>query len=202
MSIKRTLFLASCMIALFLLNSCFMGSSILFLESDTIGKPNLILNPGFDSDPQGTGSMPQGWMLMGSARSTEKQICCDKSDFLTGKQSLKIENSGKHLMIISDAFRISGQGGYYVKASAKSSSVRGPRVRLHFIAYNAAGNIRNTFKSSLWTTRDWKNTTISAGFLKKDVSFGRVLIIVPPTEDETIWIDDLGCYEVHHFGIN
>ena len=202
MSIKNILFLAACIVALLLLNSCFMGSSILFLESDAEGKPNLILNPEFDTDPQSSQSMPQGWMLMGSSRNNEASICCDRAVFLAGTQSLRIKNSRKHLMIISDAFRINGQSGYYIKASAKSTNLRGSKIKLHFIAYNAAGNIRNTFKSSLWTTDNWKKTTISAGFLKKDVNFGRVLIIVPPTEDETIWIDDLGCFQVHHFGIN
>lgn len=187
---------------LFCLNSCYRVSTILFLESDAKDKPNLVYNPSFEPNPEGDQRMPLGWLLMGSSRDLREPITCDSTQSLIGTCALKIEKSDKHLMIISDAFRIDSQAGYYIKASAKSISERGPNLKLRFIAYSEAGTIRNTFRGRMRTGNSWRKTSISAGFLKQNARFGRILIIVPPTNEDTIWIDDIGCYQVHHFRID
>lgn len=190
-----------CLAVLTLVSGCFMGSTILFLEKDAIGKPNMLANPGFAKDPKLEQTMPHGWLLMGADQASGTEVSCDNMQSIVGENSLKIEKSTRHLMIVSDSFNINHQGGYFVKASAKSSSEKGPKLKLRFIAYNQSGAIRNTFSANLKTTQSWKKATISAGFLKQNVHFGRVIILVPPTGEDTVWLDDLGCFQVHHFGI-
>jgi hypothetical protein len=195
---KRALFLGAA-IALLLLSSCFMGSTILFLEKDTIGKPNLLLNPWFDGDVVEGSFMPEGWILMGASQENPEGASFDEVDFLTGSRSLKISKSDKYLMLVSESFRIDRYGGFFARASAKSDTETGPNLRLRFVAYNESGTIRNTFNTGMKTGKDWTKHTISAGFLKPDVHFGRVIILIPPTGEDTIWIDDIACFEVHRF---
>ncbi len=195
---KRALLLSAA-IALLLISSCFMGSTILFLEKDTLGKPNLLLNPWFDSNADENSFMPEGWILMGASQEKPEGACFDEVDFLTGSRSLKISKSDKFLMLVSESFRIDRYGGFFARASAKSDSEEGPQLRLRFLAYNESGTIRNTFNTRMKTGKEWSKHTISAGFLKPDVYFGRIIILIPPTGEDTIWIDDIACFEVHRF---
>ena len=201
MKIRRFVFLLL-LVCLLLISSCFMGSSILFLESDALKKPNLIVNSSFETDANADHIMPKGWFLMGGSKDKPASISCDVSTSVSGTQSLRISGMDSSVMIVSDAFRIEGQGGYFIKGSAKSTKEYGPLVKIRFVAYSEAGTVRNTFTKRIRTSDEWRKGTISAGFLKPNVRFGRVIIIVPPTEDETIWIDDIGAYQVHHFPID
>lgn len=189
------------MLTMLLLSSCFVGSSLLFLESETTDKPNLVFNPGFELTPQEK-RMPSGWLLIDSTRELEEPIACDTLQALEGKYSLRIEKSNKHQIIVSDAFPINSQSGYFIKASARSTAERGPKIKLRFITYNNSGKIRNKFSTSIRSNQNWKKSSISAGFLKSDAMFGRVLLQIPPTNGETLWIDGVGCYRVHFFPID
>ncbi len=196
--------LVSCLVctaALLCLSSCFMGSTILFMEKDTLGKPNLIINPWFDSDKDSDLEIPQGWLLMGSEKNKPGVVTFDEMDFEAGSRSLRIDKSDKYLMLVSESFRIDRYGGFFVRASAKSSADKGPNLRLRFVAYNESGAIRDTFNSRMKTGNSWSKYNMSVGFLKPDVRFGRVIIIIPPTGEDTVWIDDIACFEVHRFKI-
>ncbi|MDZ4122096.1 MAG: hypothetical protein U1C33_06715 [Candidatus Cloacimonadaceae bacterium] len=201
MTIRRIALLLLCG-GLLLIGSCFMGSSILFLESDAVKNPNLIVNPSFETKASDKQILPKGWFLMGGSRDKAEVIVCDTTTYVSGKQSLKIQGTENTVMIVSDAFRIEGQAGYFIKGSARSNSDYGPQVKIRFVAYSEAGTIRNTFTKRIRTSHEWHKGSISAGFLKSDVHFGRVLIIIPPTDEEPVWIDDIGAFQVHHFPID
>jgi hypothetical protein len=190
------------LLAMLFTSSCFVGSSLLFLESETTDKPNLVYNPGFEMGPAQEKWMPSGWVLIDSPRELVEPIACDSSRALEGSNSLRIEKSNKHQMIVSDAFPINPQSGYFIKASAASTALRGPKLKLRFITYNNSGKIRNRFSTSIRSEQDWKKSSISAGFLKNDAVFGRVVLLVPPTGEETVWIDGVGCYRVHYFPVD
>ncbi len=189
-------------LAMLFTSSCFVGSSLLFLESETTDKPNLVFNPGFELSPTQEKRMPSGWVLIDSARELEEPISCDTTRVLEGSNALRIGQSNKYQMIVSDAFPINSQSGYFIKASAVSTATRGPKLKVRFITYNNSGKIRNKFSSSIRPGQDWKKSSISAGFLKNDAVFGRVILLVPPTGEETVWIDDVGCYRVHYFPVD
>jgi len=169
-----------------LLSTCFFGSSILFLESDTKGKPNLIFNPGFETNPLDEKRMPPGWLLMDSKVLIEDHISCDFSKSVLGFQSLKVSGNAQHLMIISEPFAVDSFGGYFVKSSAHGTTLKGPKLKLKFIGYSEHGKIRSTYTTTLKTSNDWVKATLSVGFLKPDVRFGRVLLVIPPLEDDSV----------------
>ncbi|MDD2331331.1 MAG: hypothetical protein PHI68_01620 [Candidatus Cloacimonetes bacterium] len=179
-----------------------MGSTILFLEKDALHKPNLLANPSFALLPDSMNVMPSGWTIIGQRDDYLGKVLCDSLTRVESGNSIRITGTRKPLMIISDPFKVDRFGGFFAKISALSSDDLGPRVRFRFITYNASGKIRNSFSSSLKSAQHWKKASISAGFLKTDVRFARLIILVPPTQEATLWINDAGCYEVHRFPLD
>jgi len=176
-----------------------MGSSILFLENDAVKKPNLLQNPGFELLPGSFNGIPKGWMVIGTSEDYVGKVTSDGSVTINGSNSIKVQGTRKSVMIISDPFNIDRYGGYFAKLSALSTEETGPKVRLRVYAYSANGKLRNTFSSTIRTSTTWKKATLSAGLLRSNVRYGRIVLIVPATKEGAVWLDGVACYEAHRF---
>jgi len=185
-------------ISLFL-SSCFWGTSLLFLDSDSQGKLNLVPNSGLEKSDKSNPELPEGWLIVSTLTDKSEPVTLDSTIVQSGKKSLKIANSKKDMYIVSDAFQVNYTGGYYSKFSIRSAKPMQKPARLYFWAYDNRGNKKNSFRKSIKARTDWKRASISAGFLKNSVSFARVAIFIPKDTDNTIYIDDVGCYLVHQF---
>jgi len=182
-----------------LFSSCFYGSSLLFKESQSKNIPNLVSNPGFEkSDPQNR-NMPSDWFVISSSVTGKEPVVSDSIHVREQNKSLKIVKSPSNLYILSDAFKINYTGGYYIKCWVRSQKPMRKSVKVHFWTYDSAGNKRNSFSKTIKAGKDWNQATISAGFLRNSVNFARIAIFVPKEPDNTIWIDDIGCFMVHRF---
>lgn len=199
---KKLLLPAIAIMAL-LLSSCFVSSSLVFKESQTQGVPNLILNPGFNPHSLDPATALKGWTVdYDPPDALDGKVVIDTHSSLEGKTSLRIDASDHATIIISDSFDVMRYGGYYIKANARSTSKEMPEIVIRFITFKENGKVYNRFKTKLKTSDKWKDGNISAGFIKAGVSFGRVAILVPPFKDGSVWIDDVGCWKVHHFRID
>ncbi|MBM4399582.1 MAG: hypothetical protein FJ041_04560 [Candidatus Cloacimonetes bacterium] len=194
----KWILISLCLVCLFLF-SCFWGSSILFLESDTHNRPNLVNNPSFEVINEKNPDLPDGWLIVSSSADTNVPTMLDIEEFSNGEKSFKIAKCTKDLYIVSDAFKINFTGGYYTKCSAKSSLTMQKPIRVFFWAYDSAGSKKNSFSKSIKGRPEWKKASISSGFLNNSVSFARIAIFIPKDTENTVWIDDVGCYLVHQF---
>jgi hypothetical protein len=190
-------------LAAVVLASCIVHSSLIYFDKDTDGKPNLLDNPSFNAYSLDPGEALRGWSVHNDPQDPQPgKVAIDANAALTDGTSLRIDASDKAVMVLSDAFKVRRYGGYYVRISARSSQPEGPQLVLRYITFRSTGKILNRFKTKLKTTPDWKKATISAGYLRPGVSFGRVAILIPPFKDGSVWIDDAGCWEVHQFRID
>lgn len=199
----KKILLASVTLLTLMLSSCFVSSSLAFNESQTEGLPNLIFNPGFNPYSLDPATALKGWSVdFDPPNAPLDKVVIDTKVSKEGETSLRINPSEHATIIISDSFNVIRYGGYFIKASARSSSKEMPELSIRFIAFKDNGKIYNRFQSKLKTSDDWGSAHISAGFIKPGVSFGRVAIMVPPFKDGAVWIDDVGCWKVHHFRID
>lgn len=189
-------------LGLLILSSCFVGSSLIFFESDTVGKTNLVRNHGFNTNELAEQSLPQGWTLMNASTRVPESIAVDYTESIEGDNSLRIDASPNAVMIVSEAFPVRRYGGYYVRVKLRSDHLLNQKVQLHFITFNPNGKTLNRFKSKLRPQTEWKNLLLSAGFIREGARFGRVAILIPPFAQGSIWIDDAGAWEVHSFNID
>jgi hypothetical protein len=182
-----------------LLSSCFMGSTLLYLDSDSANKPNLLKNPDFEKAARDNSKLPDGWFIISSTEGETLPVSFDSLVVMSGRKSLRIKNNSKNLYLVSESFKINYTGGYYARCWFRSDTRTQKPIRLYFWAYNAAGDKKNSFRRSLKVKNVWKRASISAGFLKNSVSFARIAIFIPKGTDNTIWLDDAGCFYVHQF---
>jgi hypothetical protein len=182
-----------------LLSSCFMGTSLLYLDSDSIDKPNILKNPDFEKATRDNNKLPEGWFIISSTDGEILPVAFDSLVVQTGKKSLRIKNNSKNLYLVSESFKINYTGGYYARCWFKADKKTQKPVRLYFWAYDTHGTKKNSFRRSFKAKPTWKRAGISAGFLKNSVSFARVAIFIPKGTDNTIWLDNAGCFLVHQF---
>jgi len=182
-----------------LLGSCFMGSSLLFLESDSLNRPNLVGNPGFENPDKRDSNHPADWLLVSNSNESVEPVALDSTEFVAGKNSVRFTNNSRDLLFVSDSFKINFTGGYFIKCSLKSAKPMQKAARVQFWAYDAAGSRKDVFSKSIKAKSEWKKATISAGFLKNSVTFARIAIFIPKDTNNTVWIDDVGCYQVYQF---
>ncbi len=184
-------------------SSCIVHSSLIYFDEDTQGVPNLISNPGFSPyslDPQ---AALLGWTVHTEKNGQNKNsVFIDAKEALEGTTSLRIDASPKTVTLLSDAFQVRRYGGYYSRLWARCSEPNGPRITMRFLTFRDNGSVYTKYKANLETSDEWKKETISAGFLRPGVSFGRLQIEIPPFSEGSIWLDDTGCWEVHHFRID
>ncbi|MCB5245503.1 MAG: hypothetical protein RBR57_00035 [Candidatus Syntrophosphaera sp.] len=188
------------------LTSCFIHSSLMYFEKDTEGLPNLISNPGFNAYSLDPNESLRGWSLLIEPTEPEKAqtnvVFIDGEKALHSGSSLRIDASSNKVSIISDPFRVHRYGGYYVRCYTYSSEPKGPQINMRLLTFQPDGSIDKKFKAKMQSKNEWKKITISAGFLSPGVTFGRVVIEIPPFNQGSVWIDDAGCWEVHHFKID
>ncbi len=187
-----------CALSALLLSSCFVGSSLMFFESDTHGRTNLVQNPGFT--PQN--GIMSNWSIVNDESESAQSVNVDHAVFTEGKNSLRIDASPYAVMIVSDPFKVRRYGGYYIRVNARATADTDEKIELRFFTYNSAGKHINRFRETLRVGEEWKKATISAGFLDTRSTFGRVAIFIPPFLKGSIWIDDAGAWEVHSFKID
>ncbi|HOC94375.1 MAG TPA: hypothetical protein PK802_00990 [Candidatus Cloacimonadota bacterium] len=200
---KKSLLLLAAAAILLLCSSCIVHSSLVYFDKDTEGVPNLLSNPGFDAFSLDPDQALLGWSIY-SEGGGDKAIyaAIDPKVALQGSTSLRIDASDQTVVLYSDAFKVRRYGGYYVRLNAKSSEPEGPQITTRLITFWENGRVFSRFKSKMKTSNEWSKDTISAGFLKPGVSFGRIQIVIPPFEKGSVWLDDAGCWEVHHFRID
>ncbi|NLK49910.1 MAG: hypothetical protein GX294_04610 [Candidatus Cloacimonetes bacterium] len=183
-----------------LLSSCIVRSSLTFTEAQTQDKINLLTNPSFNPyslDPQ---TALRGWRVDTDPPDQELgKIVIDTANAMDGKTSVRIDASDHAVILISDSFEVIRYGGYYISSAVRSNSPEMPEVELRFIAFKENGKIYNSFKKKIKTQPEWSKESISAGFIRPGVKRGRVAIMIPPFEEGSVWIDDAGCWKVHHF---
>lgn len=186
-----------------LLSSCFVSSSLNFTESQTQGVPNLLTNPSFNPYSMDPKTSLRGWNLTFDPPNIPKdKVVIDLTEGLEGNSSVRIDASEHAVMLVSDSFQVIRYGGYYIRVGARSTSSEAPEIVLRFIAFKDNGKIYNSFSKKIKTSPEWNKGAISAGFIRPGVNFGRVAILIPPFKDGSIWIDDAGCWKVHHFRID
>jgi len=182
-----------------LLSSCFSGSSLWFLEPDDPNTPNLVLNPSFETSDKTLPKLPAEWLVVSTLTDQSEPVSIDSQVLYAGRKSLKIEKSKRNMYLVSEAFKINYTGGYYSKMFIKAEKKMQKKAKLYFWTYDAAGNKLHSFSNSIKGTTEWKKTTVSAGFFKKKATFARIAIFIPKEANNTIWIDEVGCYPVHQF---
>lgn len=188
---------------LLLCSSCIVHSSLVYFDKDTEGVPNLLSNPGFDAFSLDPDQALLGWSIYSEGDGNQSiYAAIDPKVALQGSTSLRIDASDQTVVLYSDAFKVRRYGGYYVRLNAKSSEPEGPQITTRLITFWENGRVFSRFKSKMKTSNEWSKDTISAGFLKPGVSFGRIQIVIPPFEKGSVWLDDAGCWEVHHFRID
>jgi len=195
--------LALLALSMLLLSSCFVSSSLSYSESQTENVPNLVVNPSFNPYSLDPRTALKGWTVdYDPADSPDGKVVIDTETAMEGKTSLRIDASDNAVILISDSFKVIRYGGYYIRAGVRSTSPEMPELTLRFITFKENGQVFNRFKQKLKTGPEWIKDSISAGFIRPGVSFGRVAILVPPFKDGSVWIDDVGCWKVHHFRID
>ncbi len=193
------------LILLLSLTSCLVHTSLVYFDKDTEGVPNLVSNAGFSAYSLDPREALLGWNveLRGEHDHPRNLVFIDSSspvqrDSLPGT-NLRIDASPYTVVITSDAFRVNRYGGYYTRIWAKSTEDPGPQIKLRFITFKRDGRIDRQFRTKLKTSSLWNKESISAGFLRQGVTYGRLEIEVPPFEEGSLWLDDTGCWEVHRF---
>ncbi len=200
---KKSLLLLAAAATLLLCSSCIVHSSLVYFDKDTEGVPNLLSNPGFDAFSLDPDQALLGWSIYSEGDGNQSiYAAIDPKVALQGSTSLRIDASDQTVVLYSDAFKVRRYGGYYVRLNAKSSEPEGPQITTRLITFWENGRVFSRFKSKMKTSNEWSKDTISAGFLKPGVSFGRIQIVIPPFEKGSVWLDDAGCWEVHHFRID
>ncbi|HOJ41243.1 MAG TPA: hypothetical protein PK707_00750 [Candidatus Syntrophosphaera thermopropionivorans] len=204
---KKRLFFGFLLIGMALtLTSCFVHSSLMYFEKDTEGLPNLLSNPGFNAYSLDPRESLKGWSVLIEPADQEQTppniVFIDGERALHGSSSLRIDASPYKVSIISDPFKVNRYGGYYVRCYTCSSEPKGPQINLRMLTFKADGSIDKKFKDNIQSKNEWDKMSISAGFLSPGVSFGRVIIEIPPFTQGSVWLDDAGCWEVHHFKID
>ena len=200
---KKSLLLLAAAAILLLCSSCIVHSSLVYFDKDTEGVPNLLSNPGFDAFSLDPDQALLGWSIYSEGDGNQSiYAAIDPKFALQGSTSLRIDASDQTVVLYSDAFKVRRYGGYYVRLNAKSSEPEGPQITTRLITFWENGRVFSRFKPKMKTSNEWSKDTISAGFLKPGVSFGRIQIVIPPFEKGSVWLDDAGCWEVHHFRID
>ena len=200
---KKSLLLLAAAAILLLCSSCIVHSSLVYFDKDTEGVPNLLSNPGFDAFSLDPDQALLGWSIYSEGDGNQSiYAAIDPKVALQGSTSLRIDASDQTVVLYSDAFKVRRYGGYYVRLNAKSSEPEGPQITTRLITFWENGRVFSRFKSKMKTSNEWSKDTISAGFLTPGVSFGRIQIVIPPFEKGSVWLDDAGCWEVHHFRID
>lgn len=187
----------------FVLGSCFFGSSLIMTDADIGDSINLVLNPSFNPYSESGKDALKGWDIHVEPRDPNfDKIIVDPLEALEGKTSLRISASEHDVMLLSSPFKVRRYGAYYCRISAKTDSPQAPQLTFRMITFKENGKITNRFKKKFTPGEDWTKATISAGFLKPGVNFGRIAILIPPFTEGSIWLDDAGSWEVHGFNID
>ena len=189
-------------VMLLVLSSCFVSSSLIFFESDAEGKPNLVVNPSFAPPKNTLGEGPQGWTLINIDPDMKIPVSYDFENTAGSNNSLRFDPSEQDILIVSDAFHVRRYGGYYIRAHVRSTADLLKKVQLRFFGYDENGKQINKYQNKFKPTAEWDKYTISAGFLDTRSTFGRVAIIIPAFSKGSVWIDDVGAFDVHSFRID
>jgi hypothetical protein len=182
-----------------LLSGCFIGTSLIYLDSDSVNKTNMLKNADFERPTRDNAKLPDGWFIVSSTPDEVLPITFDSLQVQTGRKSLRIKNNSKPLYLVSESFKINYTGGYYARCWVRAEHKMQKPIKMYFWAYNNAGDKKNSFRKNIKARSAWKRASISAGFLKNSVSFARIAIFIPKGTDNTIWLDDAGCFLVHQF---
>lgn len=186
-----------------LLSSCFVGSTLIFTESDIGDSVNLVANPGFAAYSYTSEEALKGWSIYTTPEDKSfDRIRIDPVTAIEGETSLRIDASDKDVFLISDSFKVRRYGGYYSRIKVHSDSKQPPNLRFSFTTFKDDGKITNRFHKRAKFSKEWNPVSVSAGFLRPGVSFGRISVLIPAFSDGSIWIDDAGCWEVHGFRID
>ncbi|MFO8144940.1 MAG: hypothetical protein R6T89_04345 [Candidatus Syntrophosphaera sp.] len=200
---QRILLCSLGLVLLLFSSSCIVHSSLIYFDEDTKGVPNLLSNPGFSPYSLDRDVALLGWTVHTEGIGEGKNpVFIDGREAYEGNTSLRIDASKNTVTLLSDAFQVRRYGGYYSRVLARSTQEKGPNITVRFLTFRENGSVYTKFKSKMRTGREWKKETISAGFLRPGVSFGRIQIEIPPFSEGSVWLDDAGCWEVHHFRID
>ena len=140
----------------------------------------------------------KGWSILVEPQAQDfSKIVIDTTSYYEGNGSVRIDASEHDIMLLSDPFKIRKNGGYYCRVMTKTNSTDKPQLTLRMICFKENGKITNRFHKKGIPSGNWTKLSLSAGFLKSGVNFGRVAILIPPFKEGSIWIDDAGCWDVY-----
>jgi hypothetical protein len=193
-------FLLICISVAFLccLSSCFFGTSLIFFDRDTVGKPNIIPNPDFEEPSLLDKKYPDKWMFL-STVDYKEMLSWDSLNTLTGNKSVKIENPTQQLLLVSESFPIDNKSAYFNRCYVTSKNPSSAPVVMYFRTFDKIGTRKDNFTSKLKTNGDWKEIILSTGFFKPTAQFARIIISIPMDPENTYWVDNTGSFHVHTF---
>jgi len=185
-----------CILAVSLLSGCFFGPSLIISEQAIVGRPNLVLNPDFETKDRYIETLPANWLVISSSKNN-REVSLDKTAPHKGDSCLRVTNPSTSLLIASDAFPVDYRHAYYCSVNARSLNRLSGKVTFIMRTFDSNGNKLNQTTHNMSLTSNWKRFSFSSGFFKKKVAFARLIVSIPKEETNTIWIDDLGCFEVY-----
>jgi len=167
-----------------------------FTESELKEENNKILNTGFEEGTYAYESLPDDWLVL---EQVEDVVFWDNSVSLNGTKSIKVENATQKLTLISDAFSLNPESVYFATSYLKAKRLSSKPLVMYFHAFVNNGKKVNEFSRKLVPDENWARLSLSIGFLKSSAKFGRITIMFPNDTDNTYWVDDVKCHQVHSF---
>ncbi|MCD6182023.1 MAG: hypothetical protein J7K89_06525 [Candidatus Cloacimonetes bacterium] len=162
---------------------------------DTVGNPDLVFNGSFEVGiPQKT-ALPPHWYVYDQP---EGVVQWQQTDGHDQPRCLHILHPDKPVDIVSDAFLVSTHDVYLLRAFVRTDGTGNAPVTVRFWGFNSAGKKINKFTEKFVPDTQWKEVSVTAGFLKPNAMFGRVIITIPAGKED-YWLDDVTCNQVYKF---
>jgi hypothetical protein len=180
----------------FLLVACIASSGLSFSKKDVKDFPNLIKNSDFEQRKD-SNAILKNWTVMDD--SAKKFVRLTNQEHFKGNNAIEIVNPTKDVLIISAAFEIKKDGGYYSYCHLKSLKKTDKRFTLLFFAFDKNGKRKDRYREKYRITQNWKQYDISSGFFDKNVKYGRVIISLPKDENQIYYLDDIESFKVYKF---
>ncbi len=190
---KNLLFI---IIAGFLLSACIASSGLSFSKKDVKDFPNLVQNSDFEI-PNDSTNVLKNWTIMNDT--AKKFVVLTNKESFSGKNALEIKNPSQDVLIISDAFEIDHNGGYYSYCHLKSLNKCDKKITVFFFAFDGNGKRKDRYREKYNISQDWKQYDVSSGFFDRNVKYGRIIISLPKDENQIYYLDDVESFKVYKF---
>ncbi len=178
-------------------SGCFFGSTIEFSRKDIEGKENLIINGDFEEGKFSFPMIPANWLIL---ENLSDGIYVDKNEASSGERSFKISQQTNSINLTSDSFTLNSKSSYFVTLDAKSQSLKSKQqIKCFFVTFDKEGKVIKRIIKKINMKKKWNRTEFTVSIFKSKAKYGRLIINIPETTKNSIWIDNIGAYEVYKF---